>query len=82
MKFVFCKLAELPSPAPVLLNAVTVTSKGELVLSVYVWEGVLSDVAVSVSPSPQTIVYLFAFPVALIVSVAVSGAPPADTSVV
>ena len=71
-----------PAPAPLLLNAVTCTSKGEFVLSVYVWLGVLSDVAVVVSPSPQSIVYLFALPVAFIVSVTLNGLPPSDTLVV
>lgn len=36
IKLSFCKLVVLPSPAPALLNAVTTTSNGELVLSVYV----------------------------------------------
>ena len=52
------------------------TSYGELVLSVYVWLGVLSVVAVSVSPSPQSIVYLFALPTTDIVNVTVKGLPP------
>ncbi len=81
MKLSFVVLAVLPSPEPLTLNAVTVTLYGELVLSVYVWLGVLSDVAVVVWPSPHAIVYLFALPTTLVDNVTLKGLPPEVTLV-
>ena len=65
-----------------MLNAVTVTSNGDPTFELYVCVGVESDVEVVVSPSPQTIVYLLAFPVAVIVSVTTVPAPPLVVSAV
>ena len=74
-----CEPAE-PSSTRALLNAVTVTSYGELVSSVYVCDGVESDVATSEDPSPHSIVNLLALPSAVMVSVTVKFRPPAVTS--
>ena len=54
-----------PSSTLAELNAVTVTSYGELVSSVYVCDGVESDVATSVDPSPHAMVNLLALPSAV-----------------
>ena len=72
----------LPSPLPLLLNAVTLTLNGLPVLLLYVCEGVLSVRSLSVVPSPQFTVNLFGLPSAVIVNVAVEPAPPAVISLV
>ena len=48
-------------------------------LDAYVCDGVESDVAVVVLPSPQSTVYLFGLPTAEIVRVVLSPAPPVVT---
>ena len=48
-----------PSSTRAELNAVTVTSYGELVSSVYVCDGVESDVATSEEPSPLEVSKLY-----------------------
>ena len=69
-----------PSSTRAELNAVTVTSYGELVSSVYVCDGVESDVATSEDPSPHSMVNLLALPSAVMVSVTDKFNPPAVTS--
>jgi len=82
MKSVLTSVSVLPSPLPLALNAVTLTSNGLPVLLLYVCVGVLSVRLLSVVPSPQLTVYLFGLPSAVIVRVAAEPAPPAVTSLV